>query len=281
MLCDGGAMECDTDSFAVDEVCDGRDNDCDGIMDEDFSDLGMSCVVGVGECIRVGNMVCTQSGAGTTCGADPGEPQQEMCDGLDNDCDGVADENFPLKGSPCVVGVGQCQRGGVQICDPYGTDTICDAVPGEPMPEICDGIDNDCDGAADEGNPEGGGMCNTGMPGICSQGTLHCQGGGLMCVGDFQPMPEVCDGLDNDCDGMVDEGIPCECLVDEQCGCVGMPRPCETYTDPGSCEIQDGCSWNMFGFCEGVREPCEFYERGQCGMQEGCHPASCDDGECI
>jgi hypothetical protein len=149
-----------------------------------------------------------------------------------------------------------------------------------PMSEMCDGLDNDCDGMVDEGDPEGGAPCSTGMPGICSEGTQQCQNGNLVCVQKNMPEPEICDGLDNDCDGMVDEGISCECFVDEDCGCVGMPRPCESYGDPAGCEMQDGCSWNPGGICEGVREPCEFYPREQCGMQEGCYPANCDDGEC-
>ena len=61
----------------------------------------------------------------------------------------------------------------------------------------------------DEGNPGGGAACNTGLLGVCAAGTLQCQGGVLVCVPNNSPSTEICgDGLDNDCDGLVDEGCP-------------------------------------------------------------------------
>jgi len=73
------------------EICDGKDNDCDGQTDEGFS-VGQSCTAGVGECARTGQYVCKADGSGTECNAVAGTPTTEICDGKDNDCDGQTDE---------------------------------------------------------------------------------------------------------------------------------------------------------------------------------------------
>src|SRR5262249_10990735 len=135
-------------------------------------------------------------------------PVVETCNGLDDTCTGATDEPFVDLGSSCSVGVGACQRTGTKICRGDGTGTTCNVTPGTPAPETCDLQDNDCDGQIDEGNPGGGGACTTGQPGVCSQGTLSCQSGALVCVRDSQPTTEVCNGVDDDCDGSVDEGDP-------------------------------------------------------------------------
>ena len=93
---------------ATTEICDGKDNDCNGQVDEGFN-VGQSCSVGVGECARTGQLICKADGSGTECNASPGSPTTEICDGKDNDCDGQTDENnvcAPVTVTPRRVGAG-------------------------------------------------------------------------------------------------------------------------------------------------------------------------------
>ena len=77
--------------------------------------------------------------------------------------------------------------------------------------ELCNGIDDDCDGAVDEGDPGGGAICVTGGVGVCQGGHIHCVSGALACVPDVSPSAEVCNGLDDNCNGAVDDGAATSC----------------------------------------------------------------------
>ncbi len=152
------------------------------------------------------------------------EPSEEICDGEDNDCDGEVDED----GVCCVT----------EVCD--GKDNDCDGevdeddVCCEPSEEICDGEDNDCDGMVDEDDV----CCVTE---VCDGEDNDCDGmvdEDDVCNQVFEectPSDEICDGKDNDCDGEVDEDDVChsgdndnppiheqdtgQSRVDEDCGC--------------------------------------------------------------
>lgn len=83
--------------------------------------------------------------------------------------------------------------------------------PCVPTTEVCDGVDNDCDPGTPDGSadPQLGISCNTGLVGICAAGTQTCNNGGLECTPDNQPTGEICNGLDDNCSGVPDEGNTC------------------------------------------------------------------------
>ena len=69
--------------------------------------------------------------------------------------------------------------------------------PGATPPEVCNGVDDNCNSQVDEGNPGGGVACSTGLPGVCAAGITQCSGGTVVCVGTTSPAtPNVVTQLD-------------------------------------------------------------------------------------
>ena len=177
----------------ADEACNGLDDDCDDQTDEGLG----TTTCGLGECLHT-TPNC-QDGTPVVCDSQEGVTD-ELCDGLDNDCDGLEDDGFLLE-LPCTLGLGQCEDEGVTICDGEGTGTVCNAEPGTPKDESCDGKDNDCDGHAD--NDLGSTTCGVGN---CEHSVPNCEDGLPVVCDPLEGMAdEVCDETDNDCDGAVDE----------------------------------------------------------------------------
>ena len=186
---DGEPNECDPNEGAGMEVCNGLDDDCDGMIDDGLGDQEVEC--GLGQCEHTVS-ACDDGGNPPAC--DPLEgASMEVCDGIDNDCDGDTDEDL----GDLSCGVGQCAHtlpacinGIPQTCDPYDGATT----------EECDGIDNDCDGLTDE--DQGNWVC----------GSFDCQVSVPTCIDGVPQPPESCvplpggdeicgDGIDNNCDG--------------------------------------------------------------------------------
>jgi hypothetical protein len=76
------------------ETCDGVDNDCNGVVDDGINPTPTTC--GVGACASTGQTTCVNGVPGDTC--TPGASSTETCNGVDDDCDGTADENVCPQG---------------------------------------------------------------------------------------------------------------------------------------------------------------------------------------
>ena len=196
-------------------TCDGLDNDCDGAVDIFIAPPPYS--PGFGVCSVP--LVCY----GSDGWLQPGGPLpfyesvETMCDGLDNDCDGLTDEDMDtanfLGSGVSINNLGVCDGalircvGGVWSAPDYTKQPDYEAVEAS-----CDGLDNDCDGLVDELEPA-----------LASKQAGVCVGQKLVCAGkigwqdpDWTQVPGYgvdvewqCDGLDNDCNSLTDEDAAC------------------------------------------------------------------------
>lgn len=179
---------------------------------------GPTATQGQGMC-RAGLQRCRAGQWAPTCAGEV-LPGPEICNNLDDDCDGDVDEG--LDGSGCydgpaaTAGVGIC-RGGKRAC----VSGRWGACRGQVLPrtETCDGKDDDCDGTIDEGCQCKAGASRVCYPGpsgtegvgSCREGRQRCSDEGQwgFCQGHVVPAKERCNGLDDDCDGETDEEAPC------------------------------------------------------------------------
>ena len=135
-------------------------------------------------------------------------PEQELCDGLDNDCNDIIDDEVKdeIAGNNCGIDTGSCLFGSMECVD---AKLVCVDFIG-PTDEVCNGIDDDCNGFADDGLELGfcyDGPDGSALVGECRIGEKICARGSIECGGQVLPRAEICNGLDDDCDGMTDEDL--------------------------------------------------------------------------
>ncbi|MBX7101054.1 MAG: hypothetical protein K1X89_25280 [Myxococcaceae bacterium] len=229
--------DCDDRSFdtkpGAGELCNGRDDDCDGLVDaDDTLEATPACELSRGVCAgaRHDSVRC-RGGRWDACGSEYGpryEAQEVSCDGLDNDCDGRTDDVGA--GPPCFFQLGVCAGARARVCTSERWLACTDADYGPDFQAVetqCDGLDNDCDGRTDGADFDLPSTLCEKQLGVCARAVhaaTDCTAAGWAeCPAsrypaDYEPIEGRCDGLDNDCDGVVDEG--CRAAPPPaRCGC--------------------------------------------------------------
>jgi len=254
-----------SDASACDavETCNGVDDDCDGVVDDEVTS---ACGTDVGAC-TTGIAACVDGAPGSCAGAV--EPTTELCNGVDDDCNGMTDESCPCSDGEiqsCGSGVGECETG-TQTC----TAGVWGACLGEVggSSERCNGLDDNCDGATDEGYVIDA-DCDGADSDLCSEGRTTCSadGSGTVCGDASGDTLEICNGLDDDCDGTDDNGLTgtlscgtgvCAATV---AACVaGVPQICT----PGAGSAET---------CNSVDDDCNG------SVDDGLAPLTCGVGAC-
>ena len=286
---DANADQADGDGDSFGDVCDicpdvndpdqlNSDGDplgdrCDNCVNVDNPDQADRDDDGYGDrcdnCIAVANPDQADAdgdGTGDACDICSGDSEPEVCNGLDDDCDGNVDEDVPNGGECEADQAGACGQGQL-VCE-NGEMVCIGAMNGEA--EVCDLIDNDCDGRVDEEVLGNGNRCVTGQPGRCAEGIQACIEGAMRCNPSLSPLGEACDGLDNDCDGHIDEGVRNACGTCEAPPadiCNGDDDDCDGTTDEDpDCPAMHRC---IEGEC---RPPCAANE---CPNGEICREGVC------
>lgn len=276
------------------ELCNGVDNNCNGLADDNALGVGVPCDTGLLGICADGWTVCSQSNIICAANVLP-DVRRETCNGRDDDCDGLIDEGpdhpedrnnntvfgvgFPC-GSPgdaCFSGYQRCNsETGVLACDQEN--------PAANVPDVCDGVDNNCNGLIDEDANDPEGLLGK----ACSAGISVCRGIGTYVCDPNDPLappvctatersenskPETCNYADDNCDGVVDEGFVNEdgvYFTDEHCGqcninCAavfgdtqakGIVATCRVSGRSASCGYV--CAENRYDLDRAKENGCEF-----------------------
>jgi len=299
-------MDCDDSDAGVNpaasEACDGVDNDCDGDTDEDdaadaptwYADTDSDGYGGAGTtrraCTAPSGFIADSSDCDDS-SASVNPAASELCDGIDNDCDGDTDEDDAIDaatfyadddgdafGDPSTS-TQACTAPSGHVADSSDCDDSDDSVSPSAS-ELCDGVDNDCDGDTDEddatdattyymdGDSDGFGDPSS-RTDACSAPSGHVTDGSDCDDSDASTNPsasEACDGMDNDCDGDTDEGVQSTYYADGDGDGFGSPdsstdacsAPSGHVTDGSDCDDSDASTNpSASEACDGMDNDCD------------------------
>ncbi len=296
---DAGGTDCNDGSEAIhpeaDELCDGVDNNCDNVIDDDAVDRTTWYTDGdhdgygdpeapVLSCSGSESLVEDSSDCDDT-SADNHPGAEESCDEVDNDCDGQVDEdvqatffqdadgdgfgNPDLTASACAPPEGFVAD--ATDCDDGAATIYPDA------PEICNGLDEDCDGAIDEGvevpfyqDADQDGFGNAAISVEACEAPSGYVADATDCrdTNDevYPGAPERCNGKDDDCDGEIDEMVSSTFYFDSDGDGYGDAAVSVQDCDPPSgyvadatdCDDQDPAAHpGASEACNGVDDDCD------------------------
>ncbi|UQA54940.1 MopE-related protein [Polyangium aurulentum] len=322
-ICAGNKVVCSGPNILVEnqqpELCNTKDDDCDGVVDDSPTDAGKACGASANFPCTLGTQQC-MNGALVCVGNI--DPKTETCDGEDNDCDGMIDKTG---NNPPADSVGACDvpkpppagatspcKGGTKAC--VGGAITCQGSV-KPAPGAVDGcnIDANCDGVLTNQPDKQSDVNNCGACGnSCYKNAVHstwaCVNGGCAfqgcepgyydlnndkqceyaCV--FVQAQEACNGVDDDCDGMIDEGVVAPSPV-QVCGvspsansteCTsGVTVACQqgvwkcTFPNSvcaGGCDATDEVCDNFDNDCDGLKNENVANWNKPCASDEGLAP---------
>jgi hypothetical protein len=176
-------------------------------------------------------------------------------------CDEPGATEFCYEGPSGTATQGRC-KAGQRLCEGEQWSACLGQVT--PQAEVCNGLDDDCDGDADEALMLGS-CTDDGQSGVCRMGQLRCESGVMFCRRAVDPVVEVCNGEDDDCDGDSDEGTDGECYPDGLAGC----------SDDG----EGGLSCQ--GLCQPGTRQCVGGELEPCGEHVGPQTEACTEPETV